>query len=330
MQNSNEKTALCRAAEKNHVEAVKLLLFHVDKDQWETTLVSAVKSCNVTILNIILDACKRHLSLNIPILHLACKLNNGRRVSQQPLMMTEALVSIDEDYITAYLVENLNLNIVSDYNKEGYTPILLATHFGFVDCVKYLLSTSKNVRQQLEEYTKDHQHNILHVCVQEECRIPIKHSPVQFLDDSDKKAGEMEFSPAKVIGSTDSGHLSICKFIFQNHNYKHIANRLLYEQDNAGNTPLHLACKHGNLCICELFVKHMEENTFLFVEDFKQRTPLHIFAKFGNRALVKILLPDRIDKKIAIKALNDTHDIDGKTPLHVACIEGEFHRLVIA
>jgi ankyrin repeat protein len=300
LQDANGKTALCRAAEKNHIQSVKLLLLHVDNDQWETTLVSAVKSGNRVILNIILDACNHQLILNIPILHLACKLNNGRRIAEQPFMMTEAIVSTDEDYITAYLVENLHLNILSDYNKEGYTPILLAARFGFVDCVKYLLSTSKNVEQQLEEHTKDHEYNIFHVCVQHERRYTLKNS-------------------------TDSGHFAICKFIFEDHKYKHIANRLLCEQDNEGNTPLHLACKHGNIRICELFVNHMGENTYLFVEDLKQRTPLHVCAKFGNHALVKILLPDTIDKKVAVQALNDTKGMDGRTPLHLACIEGESH-----
>ncbi len=54
----------------------------------------------------------------------------------------------------------------------------------------------------------------------------------------------------------------------------------------------------------------------------KQRTPLHVCAKFGNQNLIKILLPNTIDKNIALKALNESQDIDGRTPLHLACIEG--------
>lgn len=292
-----------RAAEKNHVESVKLHLQYVDNDQWETTLVSAVKSGNCIILNIIFDACNRHLNFNIPILHLACKLNNGRRIAHRSLTINEKLASTDDDddYITGYLVENLNLNLLSNYNKEEYTPILLATHFGFVDCVKYLISTSKNVEQQLEEVTKDRQYNIFHICATQERQ--------------------------NSITSTDCHHhLSICNFIFSDH--KHIANRLVYGQDNEGNTPLHLACKQGDINICEFFVKNMDENIYLFMEDFKQCTPLHICAKFGNHTLIKILLPSTIDKKIAIKALNESQDIDGRTPLHLACIEGKSYRLL--
>jgi hypothetical protein len=107
---------------------------YVDNDQLETALVSSVKSGNCTILHLILDGCNSHLSFNIPILHLACKLNNGRRIVK--LQSTNASAATDEDHITAYLVENLNLNIVSNYNNEGYT--------------------------------KDCQHNILDVCAQQE------------------------------------------------------------------------------------------------------------------------------------------------------------------
>ncbi|CAF3844759.1 unnamed protein product [Adineta steineri] len=315
MQDADGKTALCRAAEKNHVEAIKLLLSQVDNDQWETTLVSAVKSGNCTILNLILNACRHYSSLNIPILHLACKLNNGRQIVERS--------STDEDCITAFLVENLHLNTLSDYNEEGYTPVLLAAHFGFIDCVKYLLSTSKNVDHQLNESTKDYQHNILHVCAKQGRQDWIKDSSsVQSLYDPDEKRVEMALSISSTINSCDSAHFTICQFVLEDHKYKHIADKLLYQQDYNGNTPLHLACQQGNMQLCELFVKHMKESTYLIVIDLKQRTPLHICAKFGNVALIKTLLPDMIDRKIALKALNDSQDIDGKTPLHIACAVG--------
>ena len=115
MQDADGKTALCRAAEKSHLEAVKLLLPYVDNDQWETTMVSAIKSGNYQILSPILAACSHRTSLEIPILHLACKLNNGRPVVNRPAM------TIDEDHVTSFLVENLHLNVTSDYNTEGYT-----------------------------------------------------------------------------------------------------------------------------------------------------------------------------------------------------------------
>ncbi len=77
------------------------------------------------------------------------------------------------------------------------------------------------------------------------------------------------------------------------------------------------------MAISELFVKYMKDDVYLFAPNSQNYTPLHMCAKFGNRTLIKILLPDKIDQKIALRALNDTHDIDGKTPLHLACAEGE-------
>lgn len=190
MEDADGKTALCRAAEKNHIKAMKLLLSHVDIDQLETSLVSAVKSGNCTILNIILDACNRHSSINVPILHLACKLNNDRRIAEN--LETEVIPSTDEDHITSFLVKNLHLNTLSNYNNEGYTPVLLATHFGFVNCVKYLLSTSKNIEHQLEECIKESQRNILHVCVEQKRQNSIKSTFVQFLYDPDEEKVEID------------------------------------------------------------------------------------------------------------------------------------------
>jgi ankyrin repeat protein len=62
------------------------------------------------------------------------------------------------------------------------------------------------------------------------------------------------------------------------------------------------------------------------VEDFKQYIPLHLCAKFGNHTLIRILLPNTMDKQIISKALNDIRDIDGRTPLHLACIKGKYSR----
>lgn len=128
-----------------------------------------------------------------------------------------------------------------------------------------------------------------------------------------------------MVESNHSGHITICELVLESNNYQHIANRLLYQQDNSGKTPLHLACQKGNIHFCELFLKHMEKDTYLFIEDLKRSTPLHTCAKFGDRVLIEILLPKTIDKNIAIKALNDTQDIYGKTPLHLACAEGRSH-----
>ena len=306
MQDADGKTALCRAVEKNHIEAIKLLLPYADNDLWETTLVSAVKSGQCTSLKMILDTCNSDASIKIPILHLACKLNCCRRIAEPLSITTDSLVCTEEDRITTFLVENLHLNVLSDYNEEGYTPILLAAHFGFPDYVKYLLSTSKNVEYQLHECTIDDQLTIFHLCAQQDRQQSSKYLPVP---------------NTETLNSTDTGHAAICQFILDN--YRHTSERLLYEQDSQGSTPLHLACQQCNLRICEIFIKYMDKDKYLFVEDSKQRTPLHICAQFGNRALLQLLLPDEIDKNIARKTLDEMCDLDGRTPLRLACIEGE-------
>lgn len=200
---------------------MKLFPPHVENDQWKATIVSAIKSGNCQIVSPILAACTHHTSLDIPILHLACKLNNGRPVVKRPAM------TIDEDHITSFLVENLHLNVTSDYNKEGYTPVLLAAHFGFVYCIKYLLSTSTDGERQLGECTKDRQYNILHLCAEQ---------------------------ARQVTTSSETDHGEIWQYILEHPTFKHVANRLLCEEDSEGNTPLHLACRRNNMRMCELLV----------------------------------------------------------------------------
>ena len=307
MYDGEGKTALCRAAENNHIETVIFLLPYVDSSQWETTLVSAVKSGHRTILTTILEAYHLHSCLNIPILHLACKLNHGRRILvEQSPTKTELIPSTDQDQVISFLVECLHLNTISNYNKEGYTPVLLAAHFGDLDCVEYLLFTSKNAEHQLQECTQTRHQNIFHICA-EQARL--------VNENLDEKTVQRI--------SNHSGHFAICKLILEDPKYKDITERLLGEHDHKGHIPLHIALQKSNIHLCQLLISYMRTNVYLFVRDLTQRTALHICAQVGNSALVNILLPDTMDKQIANKALNDTRDIGGKTPLHLACTKGE-------
>lgn len=264
MFDADGKTALCRAIEKNYFKTVNFLLRYADTTQWETVLVSAVKSGNRAILITVLEVYNEYSSLHIPLLHLACKLNQSQ--------------------IIEYLVEDLHLNTLSNYNREGYTPVLLAAHFGHIDSVKYLLSTSKNIDLQLQECTQARHQNILHICAEQ----------------------------------TNPEHLIIFNWLLENPLYK----LLNTEHDNNGYTPLHIACQKNNADLCMLLVNRMKPDVYLFMQDFKQRTALHMCAQVKNTVLVKILLPKTIDRQIVNKVLNDTRDIDGKTPLHLACTLG--------
>lgn len=77
--------------------------------------------------------------------------------------------------------------------------------------------------------------------------------------------------------------------------------------DNRRSTPLHLACKDGNLKIAKVLIDHKAK---VNAKDITGRSPLHWAATRSNVWLVKLL--------IAHKACINSRDLEGHTPLHNA------------
>ena len=79
-----------------------------------------------------------------------------------------------------------------------------------------------------------------------------------------------------------------------------------------GVTPLHLACRRGNLSIVELLLKQPSVN--VDAKDKSLLTPLHLAASQGHEQVVNMLLQKGADV-FSVAA-------DRTTPLHVAIMNG--------
>jgi hypothetical protein len=87
-------------------------------------------------------------------------------------------------------------------------------------------------------------------------------------------------------------------------------------KDIDGNSPLHLACRAGDVRITKLLVKHGAD---LSLRDQHSRTSLHICSYFGHKSILSYLLDSGGDSYLELI------DSDGRTALHYAAEEGHLH-----
>lgn len=81
-----------------------------------------------------------------------------------------------------------------------------------------------------------------------------------------------------------------------------MANRAEIEwMDDQKCTPLHLACKKGNLESVALLLNH---GAFIYAPDFRQWNPLHYASYNGNRKVCNYLLKWEADKDTLINMKN--------------------------
>ena len=81
------------------------------------------------------------------------------------------------------------------------------------------------------------------------------------------------------------------------------------QKDSSGKTPLHHACEKGHLIAVELL---LENKASVDLADENGASPLHFACGLGHDAIVKILLKNNANK--------DDIDLIGQTPLHQACM----------
>jgi ankyrin repeat protein len=137
MTNSSGQTALCLAAQQGLVKSVNRLLVHWSRndENLKFEIESAIKSNNLEILKAVLEKIKPDKPSQL--LHLTCKYNNNREVDADKS-------GRDIDNVTGFIFE-FSPEEIYQANDEGYTPLLIAAHFGHYNCVKYLCKVSEKI-----------------------------------------------------------------------------------------------------------------------------------------------------------------------------------------
>ena len=83
------------------------------------------------------------------------------------------------------------------------------------------------------------------------------------------------------------------------------------EQDEAGNTPLHIACQHHNT---DKIIFLVEKKCNLNVVNYKGESPLHLACQHHDLRIVQL---------VSVGCDVNRQDNTGNTPLHIACKEGK-------
>lgn len=107
--------------------------------------------------------------------------------------------------------------------------------------------------------------------------------------------------------AAESGEASVLAMLLQRDSAARIMNR----PDASGRTPLHSACRSGQLDPVKLLVSYKVK---LHKKDTGGRQPLHVACELGKLRIAKVLLSGRADI--------DARDRQGFTPLMCACRAG--------
>ena len=248
-------------------------------------------------------------------LHLACKRMYGKEIVQ--------LVSVGRD--------------VNRQDEAGNTPLHMACQNGSTDMVRYLVEEKKcgfNVANNKGELP-------LHLA----CKRMYGKEIVQLVSvgrdvNRQDEAGNTSLHMACQNGSTDMVRYLVeekkCGFNVANNKGElplHLACKRMYgkeivqlvsvgrdvnRQDEAGNTPLHMACQNGSTDMVRYLVE--EKKCGFNVANNKGELPLHLACKrkYGK----EIVMFKEIVQLVSVGRDVNRQDEAGNTPLHMACQNG--------
>ncbi len=258
------------------------------------------------------------------------------------------LAELGKEDILRFVIENSNFDIeeaLRNKDRDGKTPLHYAAKSGNKECLKILIeneadfscttnnktelhyaarSGSPNLLEYLKEIltakgifdkekikTDKYGNNALHYAVQSgnaECIKFFIDNQVQFLKN---KYNENPFH--KIAGNSETQENAI-NFLIKHLKFLGRPNSKIDQENVDGNTPLHIAAKHGNKQLIELFIKSGAK----IVQNKQGNTPLHIAIIHGNTYCIELFY-----ENIGNSILQSKGEY-GRDLVHLAAMYGKY------
>ncbi|CAF0976346.1 unnamed protein product [Didymodactylos carnosus] len=343
MQDKNNNTALCLAAEHGCEETVKILLKNKAQrnargKEFYQPIHLAAKSGNVRVLDILLDDASMNVQ-KLPVtsnketpLHVACQYNRTGAVQYLIQSLTQNKTSITDH--------------IEHADNKDYTPLLTAAYYDHIDCVKALVKNGAI----MTDVKDDEERNILQICAKRLSINVLKEILVQIpegkLHEMVKNCDKFGNNPLHSIGRANNSHIhspgiekkevEVCQLLLNTFMGKQQSSTIESERDtgpaffkhsiemitkrnNDYRTPLHEACLRGKVAFIQYLLEKIitkERHSLLEVVDDELKTALHIAADVGQVEIVKLL--------IEYGANIEARDMNDSTPLHGACSRNQY------
>lgn len=258
------------------------------------------------------------------------------------------LAELGKEDILRFVIENSNFDIeeaLRNKDRDGKTLLHYAAKSGNKECLKILIeneadfscttnnktelhyaarSGSPNLLEYLKEIltakgifdrekikTDKYGNNALHYAVQSgnaECIKFFIDNQVQFLKN---KYNENPFH--KIAGNSETQENAI-NFLIEHLKFLGRLKSKINQENVDGNTPLHIAAKHGNKQLIELFIKSGAK----IVQNKQGNTPLHIAIIHGNTYCIELFY-----ENIGNSILQSKGEY-GRDLVHLAAMYGKY------
>ncbi|CAF1033351.1 unnamed protein product, partial [Didymodactylos carnosus] len=313
IQDKNNNTALCLAAEHGCEETVKILLKNKAQrnargKEFYQPIHLAAKSGNVRVLEILLDDASMNVQ-KLPVtsnketpLHVACQYNRTGAVQYLIQSLTKNKTSITDH--------------IEHADNKDYTPLLTAAYYDHIDCVRTLVKNGAI----MTDVKDDEERNILQICAKRLSINVLKEIVLQIpetkLYEMVKNCDKFGNNPLHSIGRANNSHIhspdierrevEVCQLLLNTFRGNQQSSTTEPEKDTGKDT----------------FIKHSIEMIMKRNNDY--RTPLHEACFRGKVALIRYLLEKIITKER--HSVLEVVDDELKTALHIAADVGEFNR----
>merc|ERR1719510_793004 len=189
-------------------------------------------------------------------------------------------------------------------NKDGNTPLHLASENNHIEVVKFLMENGARVESR----------NKVNDLAVHKAATKGKLEVVKYFASIDDKAGLLNCQGNKQHQSplhkaTLSGHSKVVEILTSKYSVK------INIKDKSGNTPLHIACEKGYREIVKILIDQKADIT---IKNINGNLPLHLACKF-NSYNHRILIEDLMKKNRELKLNHPNEENeDGETPLQIA------------